>query len=497
MIRVLLDTNIIVYRESDNVYKENIGILYNIIDKDREMIKFIHPIIKEELLQNIYDNKREILLERLKSYNMLETTSRKINEHLSAITSLMNKDRNDAIDDIILNEIYNGNAEILITEDKKIKQKALNLKMNDKVQSIEEFIYRHNNIKKVDHKILDINKIKMKELNIQDKFFDDLKRNYPGFEDWFNKKKEEEAYCYIENGQLLALLFLKNEEIGDDNYSDIKPQMKVNRKLKISTFKVDVQGRKIGERFMKIIFDQARHSLVNEIYVTIFDNDESKRVLINYLETFGFSYFGLKSTKELVYVRNMQKSFDQRHPLKTYPYIKRDNDTFVIAINPKYHTYLLPDSKLKREVYHTKKVPVEYAIKKYFISQAGAFEKPKVGDNIVFYRTKQEPVPAKYSSVLTTIGVVTNIIIPTDANQLCNLVKNKTVYTEKELRATYSENTYIIEFAYITTLDNKLNYNICQQNNILDTAPRGVSKISVQQFQKILEMGEVDSSLIV
>ena len=140
MIKVLLDTNIIVYRESDNVYKDNIGTLYNIIDNSQDMVKFIHPIIREEILQNIYDEKRKILLERLKSYNMLEKTSRKISDNILRVTATMNKDKNDHIDDIILNEIYNGNADLLITEDKKMKRKALELGIVNKVQTIYEFL---------------------------------------------------------------------------------------------------------------------------------------------------------------------------------------------------------------------------------------------------------------------------------------------------------------------------------------------------------------------
>lgn len=497
MIRILLDTNIIVYRESDNVYRENIGTLYNLIDNNPEMIKFIHPIIRKELLQNIYDEKRKQLLERLKSYNMMENISKRFNDNISAITSPLNKNENDKIDDVLLNEIFNGNAEVLITEDKKIKQKALKLGIANKVQSIEEFIYKNKVNKKVNHNILDINKIKMKEINLEDEFFDDLKKNYPRFEDWFKRKSEEEAYCYVENGKLLALLFLKNEEIGDDDYSNIKPIMKQNRKLKISTFKVDVEKKKIGERFMKIIFDQARFSMVDEIYVTIFDNSEKKKALINYFEKFGFEYFGLKDGSELVYVRSMKKVFNRDNPLASYPFINSNNDTYVIAINPAYHTYLLPDSKLKTEVYANKNVSVEYAIKKYYISRAGWLEKPKIGDNIVFYRTKQEPIPAKYSSVITTLGLVTNIIVPNNVEHLCQLVRNKTVYNEQQLRSSYNSNTYIIEFAYITTLENKLNYDICMKNDILDEAPRAVKKISNEQFKKILEMGEVDTSLII
>ena len=69
---------------------------------------------------------------------------------------------------------------------------------------------------------------------------------------------------------------------------------------------------------MKIIFDQALFSMVDEIYVTIYDNDEKKINLIRYFEKFGFQYYG-KKNNELVYVRSMRKFFDCDYPLKSYP----------------------------------------------------------------------------------------------------------------------------------------------------------------------------------
>ena len=496
MIKILLDTNIIVYRESDNVYKFNIGVLYNIIDNNPQMIKFIHPVIKKELLQNIYDLKRNILLERLKSYNLLPKTSR-VSNVLKSKTNILNKDENDDIDDEILNELFIGNVDYLITEDKKIKKKALILGLKDRVKSISEFIFENKVEKSINHNILDIKKVRLGTLNIKDTFFDDLKSNYLGFEEWFYRKKEKYGYAYMENNKLLALLILKNEEIGDDTYNNIKPNMRFNRKLKVSTFKVDIEHKKIGERFMKIIFDQAIFSMVDEIYVTIFDNDSKKINLIKYLEKFGFEYFGKKDEKELVYVRTMKKVFNNEFPTKSYPFFNSNNDNFIIAINPEYHTFLLPDSKLIRESYSNIHLPVEYAINKFFISRAGWSEKPKIGDNIIFYRTKQENIPAKYSSVLTTIGVVTNIYIPKDVEDLIKKVNYKSVYTHEQLRKLYCSNLYIIEFVYITTLINKINYDVCEKNGILSEFPRGVLKIGKHQFKKILELGEVDNSIVI
>ena len=251
---------------------------------------------------------------------------------------------------------------------------------------------------------------------------------------------------------------------------------------------------------MKITFDQAVYSNVDEIYVTIFDDNDKKKKLINYLEKFGFKYHGKKNGKELVYVRNMNKHFIRENPLNSYPYISRESDAFVIPIIPKYHTYLLPDSKLSRELYKNIHMPVEYAIKKYYISAAGFKAKPKIGDNIIFYRTSEGIIPAKYSSVLTTIGVVTNIYIPTSIDDLLNKVKNKTVYSNQEIVDYYKtriRNAYIIEFAYVATLGNKITLYECLANEILSEAPRSPEYIGKNQFSKILELGNVDSTIII
>ncbi len=495
MIKILLDTNIIVYRESDNVYKEKIGELFKIIDNNPNMYKYIHPVIKKELLQNVYNEKRDLLLDRLTSYNVLEN-HKMIDSKLKTLTSTLNKTINDQIDDIILNELYVGNVDFLITEDKKIKQKSIALGIGNKVMNINEFIFQSRNEKSINHTRLDIYKVKFGDLDINDSFFDSLKKDYPGFLDWYERKITEDVYCYKEQDKILGLLFLKNEEPESEDYSDIKPMMKLNRKLKISTFKVDIGGKKIGERFMKIVFDQALFSMVDEVYVTIYDNDDKKMNLIRYFEKFGFNYFG-KKKNELVYIRNMRKNFDNNNPLKNYPYIKRNNDTFVVPIKPKYHTYLLPDSILYRESYKDIHMPVEYAINKYYITNCGWLEIPKVGDNIVFYRSRQEGAIAKYSSVLTTLGVVTGIFIPKNEQELVNKVSGRTVFNETELRKTYSKNTYVIEFAYITTLEKKLNYDFCKNNGILDGGPRGVLKINSTKFQKIIEFGKVDTTLII
>ena len=80
-----------------------------------------------------------------------------------------------------------------------------------------------------------------------------------------------------DRGEYAVFLYLKIEE-KDENYNNITPMFIPKRRLKIGTFKVTSTGYKLGERFLKIIFDNALNYGVDEIYVTIFDKrDEQER----------------------------------------------------------------------------------------------------------------------------------------------------------------------------------------------------------------------------
>ena len=100
------------------------------------------------------------------------------------------------------------------------------------------------------------------------------------------RKYDEEAYITIssKNGLLLSFLYLKIED-KNEPYSDIEPPFSPKKRLKIGTFKVINNGFRLGERFMKIIFDHALINKVEEVYVTIFDKREEQIRLIEMLES--------------------------------------------------------------------------------------------------------------------------------------------------------------------------------------------------------------------
>ena len=93
-------------------------------------------------------------------------------------------------------------------------------------------------------------------INLKDPFFDSLRANYDGFDDWFNKKASSgaNALVYYNDAALLDFLYLKDENEALPLDVTTLPQ---KRRLKVGTFKIDRRGTNRGERFMKRILDIA------------------------------------------------------------------------------------------------------------------------------------------------------------------------------------------------------------------------------------------------
>lgn len=72
----------------------------------------------------------------------------------------------------MLNEVFVGRVDILITEDKKIHKKANALGIQDKVYTIDSFLERtfaeHPDL--VNYKVLNVQKIKFGQLSLEDPF---------------------------------------------------------------------------------------------------------------------------------------------------------------------------------------------------------------------------------------------------------------------------------------------------------------------------------------
>lgn len=493
MMKILLDTNIIIHREANKIYKPEIGQLFKWID-NLKYSKYIHPLTVEELERYKDPNALDTMSIKIKSYNLLKHQA-SLGEEILKVSKKVDNQDNDINDTQILNEVYEGRVDILISEDKKIHTKANLLGIADKVYKIQSFLEKvtSENPELIDYKVLSVQKVDFAEVNIKDEFFDSFREDYIEFDKWFNKKADDICYVCYSEGRLTAFLFIKRED-ENENYSEINPPFAKKKRLKIGTFKVTANGYKIGERFLKIIFDNALQYRVDEIYVTIFDKRDEQERLIELLKLWGFNLFGIKITQngdELVFVRSFKREqINVDNPKLTFPFFSRLQNIFLVPIYPQYHTELFPDSILNNQSPKdfVENYPHRNSLSKVYISRS--YEKNlKSGDVIVFYMTG-----GKYKGVATTLGIVESSVLNIETEEeFISICRKRSVFTNQELSEHWNHNPanrpFIVNFLYTYSFRRRPNLEWLVDNGIVssyENVPRGFSKISIEQFDKLL-----------
>lgn len=502
--KALLDTNILIHREASKVVNEEIGNLFHWLDR-LHYEKCIHPLSISELEKHFDDNVVKTFHTKLKSYIEIKTEAPESTE-IAAIRKKYDRNNNDQNDTTLLKELFNRRVDCLITEDRKIHAKANELGVANSVYTIDSFLEKvtTENPGLSEYKVLSVRKEYFGNLNIDDQFFDSFKSDYPEFTEWFNKKADETAYvCFSDTHQVLAFLYVKREDEGE-NYNDITPHFKPRKRLKIGTLKVSSNGFKLGERFLKIAFDNALRNKVDEIYVTLFHNSEEHDRLIGLLEDWGFEYHGEKAntpTNEFVYVKNFHPIPDANFPKYTYPFISLNRRVFIVPIYEEYHTELLPDSILNNEspLDFIENTPHRNAIQKVYISRS--IRRDLVpGDLILFYRTG-----GYYKSVITTIGLVESVIGNiTDEMEFIRQCRRRSIFSDTKLSEFWNYNKrnrpFIVNFLYVYSFPKRLNMKALIDLGIIanvDSAPRGFEQITTKQFEIILKESNTDESFII
>ena len=499
--RVLLDTNIIIHRENVRATNISIGKLYYWLDK-LHYDKLIHPLTIKELKKYNNSDMQELYDAKLPSYIHMKTIAKQTPDFISLIQDV-NKTVNDAVDNQLLFEIFCNRADILITEDRAIFTKAEKLGLSERVFSINGFISKcvSENPELLDYKALSVKKITIGEINIDDPFFDTLKKSYHTFSNWFSKKCDNDAYiCCDDKGNIMGFLFLKLEGT-DEPYNDIKPVFAPKKRLKIGTFKVESTGFRLGERFIKIVFDNAIINDVDEIYVTMFKNLPETKALCELLVRWGFFEYGIKTTEdgiETVYVKKL-KSIMFNSIKKDYPNLLYKGSKFILPIRAEFHTKLLPDSIMKNENEDDfiGNDPYKYALQKVYITW-GDTKYAKQGDYILFYRMGPEGTYKRFSSTVTSLGIVDEIVKGFSSKQdFMNHCQNRSIFTKEELNRfwdNHRNNLKIIKFIYIATLNNKITLDTLRNLGVVGNVegPRPFHIISDKEFDDIMSFSKTD-----
>ncbi len=500
---VLIDTNIFISREDHREVPTNLSSLLNLLEKNRVTV-YIHPSSKEDIKRDSDLRRMQISLSKLAAYP--ELLSPPAGREDSGFTKMVGFPKNvqENVDNELLYAVYKNAVNFLITNDKEILTKAKRAGIADRVFNLEEGLEFFS--KQFIHYFLAptpaIRRVPIHNLNLSDPIFDELKKDYSHFENWWEKISTEGRNAWIceRNNKKLGGILILNEE---NEPIDSIPPIPKGRRLKICTFTVKHRGQKLGELFIKVVIRHAVENNLNEIYLThyIKANDE----LVNLLERYGFYKKAQKTDGEAIYFKIFNSEIPQEEMeniqpsefnKKYYPafYDGQRVKKHIIPIIPEYH------DRLFMEYRH--RVPSIFEGAGELITEGNAIEKAYIshtkskklspGDILLFYRSRDR---RELTSVCTAEKIFREI---TTYEEVIKLVAKRSVYSKDDLSGILKQGpATVILFLLHFELNRYISFHNLQKAGIVRKAPQSVMEISDERYRQILKMGGLDERFTV
>jgi len=497
--RILFDTNIFIHREDDKVISNNLQSLLRTLSRMKTEI-LIHPLSINELKRDKDEERKKIIISKVQSYCQLECPPdpRKDTEFKDKVN--WKEWGKDIEDNTLIYAVYKDAVDFLITEDKAIHKKAKDLGIDNRVFLIDdacEMFEKNAQIPKITSPPA-LREDFIYNLNINDPIFDQLKKDYPGFNDWFKRISRKGRKCWVyyrEDDSIGALLIYKTENEPIDS----EPPLPKKKRLKLSTFIVTHVGHKIGELFIKLSIDFAVKNNISEIYLTHFTEPNDR--LVQLITEYGFNKAAVNKIGEDIFVKElvMPEGFEYKHPIdvakRFYPtfYDGTHVNKFVIPIQPKYHNRLFTDFSGRQTTIteHTGVFIVEgNTIKKAYLTHS-KIKKMKTGDVILFYRSQDQ-------SKITSLGVIESVHTRIqNSDKIIRLVGKRSVYTKREIEEFANKPTTVILFLHHFHLKKPLHLNELKKMGVLAGAPQTAVEIDNNSYSKIKTKGGIDERFIV
>jgi len=440
--RILIDTNILIDLEDNKVISQEFSIFYKIAIENQCEVLY-HKACLQDLQRDKNEDRRKIITSKLEKYSAVENPAI-MSKEFSVLVG--EKSENDRVDNIQLFQLYKGYVELFITNDKGIKKKAKSLGLENLVLTAKEaknLLELKYTLKYPSHPILKHESVRKLEPYFNSKFFESLKSDYDSeeFMKWIDKCAKEDRKCYflLVEDELAALLIYNQENVEDHSLHGVSEKV-----IKICTLKVgdDALGMKLGELFLNKMFQLCLASKINYAYVTTY---EKQKALIQLLQKFGFELHSSFKNKvgqtESVFLKSLRKE-DQKEKRgsKLHPFYTDNVNKFVVPIRKQYYSSLFKDSSLRTSTLFD---DVDYGLQEVqgnTIIKAYISNTPQInlreGDLLFFYSS------GEYKAI-EPLGVLLEHKRVYNTDELWELVKNKTVYSQKDLEKMFKERKYL------------------------------------------------------
>ena len=485
MEKILLDTNIIIYREDHKVVDKEVSQLLAMLFDSEGYKIVVHPMSTDDLRRSKDEKEKAIILSKIGAYPQIKSPPIADDSFHAKVGC--NNTPNDIIDNNLLFAVCRNCVSFLVTNDDGLRKKAKKIGQSDRVLNIKEAIQKFAVSEEPEvYTPVAIKSVPLHNIDLEQRFFDSLRSAYYGFDDWYNRKAldNESAYCHIDNdGNVGAFLMIKKEDEKEE-YEDFKKPLSPMPRLKVSTMKVSSNGKYIGEVFIDIIFKEAKKMGLSEIYATVFPEQE---LLINLFEEYGFEEYTTKETKDGFGEIKEEKVYLKAFKNGVFPNINWDANAFIVPIVPEFHRMIFPEAeKLYQLDYKDLQGDNAYSntIKKAYFTNSNT-KQIKPEDVLYFYASHDK-------QAITVIGTVDAVFSDFQSVEEAAYVASKrTVYTEEEIKKFLGPKTKLILFKVNSVLKKDIPRHKLISNGIIKDAPQSISRVDSKALQKlIMESGK-------
>lgn len=400
----------------------------------------------------------------------------------------IDKTSHDYIDISLLNALCANDVSILVTDDEGIHKKAKKIGKEDLVYYLEDALdFINGQLPKTletgkEHPVIKTDKCF--NLNLEDSFFDTLRNDYSGFDNWFKTKcQNEHRDCLVIKNQnkIAGLCIYKFEKPCYDMIGNV---------LKICTFKLAMSGNKFGELLLKNIFNYCYKSSVDWIYVTAYE----KNYICQFFENFGFEKYKdrKEDTGEFIYRKKLYPKNDAikkysalEYHIKYGPrFFNKSQASFLVPVISNYHDMLFPETINENLLFPSLYYQDAFsnAIRKAYICASNT-NLISDGDILFFYKSHGE-------GTIEACGIVERLLRSNNPDEIISIAGKRTVYKREEIAEKCSENkdNLVLLFRQTENLLSKIELKQLIDLQLIKAVPQTITKISEEAKQWILQL---------
>jgi GNAT superfamily N-acetyltransferase len=475
-LKFLIDTNVLIPLEPaapeqvEAMTEPALGLLRSIEEAGYQLL--VHPDTMTDIGRDHEDARRRLREMLFKKYLPLPAPP-PIPEEWEQRLGRPSVGTNDWVDHRLLAAVRANAVSVLVTEDRRLHKKAERVGLKHRVATIGDALALVQGLR---HRFAQpppaVEFTYAHDVDVGDPFFDSLRGDYDGFDDWLRKCQEEHRRCWVVRAQgrrLAALCLIKDE---------VKALGLEGKLLKLCTFKVSPEhrGRRLGELLLKSVFEYASLNRHDFIYVTAF---EKQGELVSLFEEFGFHEHGRSDSSELVLVKQLRQASNESglSPLEFHvrygpPSMRFAEPAFVVPIEPRFHHLLFPDADDQLGL-QAGSHPFGNGLRKAYLCKA-PIRQIGPGAPLLFYLSHSK-------KAVTVVGVAEETLVSRDAEEIASNVGKRTVYSMREIEEFCSSGEVLaIFFRQAMRVEPKpISLTELVQNGVLRAAPQSI--VTVQQ----------------